>query len=404
MTIETFKPKSSSAQMTAPRSRLRDDRPDALSDAPHDIVLVFQGGGALGAYQVGVYEAMHEMGIEPNWVIGTSIGAINGALIAGNKPEDRLEMLDTFWDRMQQRNSGFWPVFSGFDHLSIQLMDVLSPASTIISGGIPGFFRPNPAAWLNSKSELGVEKAAYYDTEPLRQTLTDLANFPVINGRSDNDVRLTVGAVNGSTGAMRYFDSRQEEIDASHIMASGALAPAFPAVRIDGDPYWDGGLYSNTPIEVVLDDKPRRNSLIFSVQMWNPAGEEPQSIWDIQGRLKDIQFASRSTSHIERQKQIHRLRHIIRQLTHHMPPNMQEEAEVRELDAWGCSTVMHVIKLNAVAIEGEDQLKDIDFTARGIGERRRQGYETTRNVLLEKPWNSIEIDPIEGVYVYERSQ
>jgi NTE family protein len=386
------------------RSGLRTDKPDALSDAPFDIVLVFQGGGALGAYQVGVYEAMHEMGIEPDWVIGTSIGAINGALIAGNRPDERLVKLEEFWRRMEKRRATFWPSTMGFDHPASLMMNALAPSHAIISGGIPDFFQPNPAAWFNAKSALGIEKAAYYDTEPLRRTLVELADFSRLDHEEKCDVRLTVGAVNGSTGAMRYFDSREEEIGPRHIMASGALAPAFPAVRIDGEPYWDGGLYSNTPIEVVLDDKPRRNSLIFTVQMWNPTGPEPQSIWEIQGRLKDIQFASRSTSHIERQKQIHRLRHIVRQLTHHMPPAMQDDPEVRELDAWGCSTVMHVIKLNATPIEGEDQLKDIDFSAEGISERRRQGYETTRNVLLEKPWNNIDIDPIEGVYVYERSQ
>ena len=279
------------------------------SRLPGQVVLVLQGGGALGAYQVGVYQALHEAGIEPDWVIGTSIGAINAALIAGNAPEQRLERLRSFWAGVEQRAG------AGLDGLIPGLGNAFANLSTLMQG-IPTFFSPNPASWLGQHAPLGVESAAHYTTGPLRQTLDGLVDFTRINARG---TRLTVGAVNVNSGEMRYFDSRDEPICVEHVMASGALPPAFPAVRVDGEPYWDGGIYSNTPIEAVLDDKPRRDSVIFAVQMWSPAETDPETLWQVAERQKEIQYASRARSHIARQKQIHHLRHIIRELAKKIP-------------------------------------------------------------------------------------
>jgi len=171
-------------------------------------------------------------------------------------------------------------------------------------------------------------------------------------------------------------------------------------VRIDGDPYWDGGIYSNTPIEAVLDDNPRRDSVIFTVNVWNPIGTEPDSVWDVMGRTKDIQYASRATSHIARQKQIHHLRHIIRELARRVPEAERASAAVRELAAWGCGTTMHVVRLDAPTLAGDDHTKDIDFTREGIATRWRAGYDDTRHMLARSPWDCA-VDPIEGVVIHE---
>ena len=249
--------------------------------------------------------------------------------------------------------------------------------------GIPTFFSPNPASWLGQHAPLGVDRAAHYTTEPLRRTLTELVDFSRINARG---MRLTVGAVNVNTGEMRYFDSRDEPICVEHIMASGALPPAFPAVRVDGEPYWDGGIYSNTPIEAVLDDKPRRDSVIFAVQVWNPEGTDPETLWQVAERQKDIQYASRARSHIARQKQIHHLRHIIRELAKNIPEPARSSEEVKELASWGCGTTMHVARLVAPRVGGEDQFKDIDFTPAGIRARWQAGYADTRRMVARAPW------------------
>ena len=356
------------------------------SHLPGQVVLVLQGGGALGAYQVGVFEALHDAGIEPDWVIGTSIGAINAALIAGNAPADRMDRLNAFWRHVEAPRGIAGPI----DWLG---MGNLVANMTTVMRGIPAFFEPNLSALRGAHASVGVERASYYSTDPLRQTLGELVDFEALR---DGPMRLTVGAVNASTGGMRYFDSRKEALGVDHVMASGALPPAFPAVRIDGQPYWDGGIYSNTPIEAVLDDNPRRDSLIFAVNVWHQTGPEPESIWQVMGRQKDIQFASRADSHILRQKQIHRLRHVIRELARALPPGRQKEAHVRELAAWGCSTTMHVAHLVAPRLESEDSTKDIDFSPAGVRARREAGYADTIRMIERAPWREP-TDPIEGV-------
>ena len=380
------------ARRTAGAHKARANKTDASKKIalPGQVVLVLQGGGALGAFQVGAYEALRNAGIEPDWVIGTSIGAINGAIIAGNPPERRLERLKTFWDGVQQGPASGTPVF--FDGIGHSLANLAT-----FTRGIPTFFEPNPRSLLGAHAPVGIEDAAYYSTAPLRKTLADLVDLDYLNARH---TRFTVGAVNASNGEMRYFDSRDQAIDYSHIMASGALPPAFPAVRIDGTPYWDGGIYSNTPVEAVLDDKPRRDSVIFTVNLWNPAGPEPESLWEVMAREKDIQYASRATSHIMRQQQIHHLRHIIRELSKELPAKAASTAEMRELASWGCGTVMHVVPLVAPPRAGEDQLKDIDFTPSGIGDRMAAGLALTSRIVASAPWTQP-VDEMEGIIVHE---
>ena len=354
---------------------------------PGQVVLVLQGGGALGAYQVGVYQALHEAGIEPDWVIGTSIGAINAALIAGNPPERRLERLNSFWDQMEQASAASaLPDWFGLAKAAANMKTVMQ--------GIPNFFTPNLRALLGSSAELGVEAASYYSTAPLRETLNSLVDF---NYLCECYTRMTVGAVNVCSGHMRYFDTSKERLGVEHVMASGALPPAFAAIRIDGEPYWDGGIYSNTPIEAVLDDKPRHDSLIFAVNVWHQTGPEPETLNQVMGRQKDIQFASRADSHIARQKQIHRLRHVIRELHRQLPASKQADPNVKELASWGCGTTIHVAHLLAPRVEGEDHTKDIDFTMHGLRVRREAGHADTLRMLDRAPWAHATVDVIEGV-------
>ncbi len=372
--------------MNATATSTRKARTTSPPGLPGQVVLVLQGGGALGAYQVGVYEALHDAGIEPDWVIGTSIGAINAALIAGNPPDQRMGRLNAFWEHVEQPATTAGPL----DWLG---MGNWVANMTTVMRGIPAFFEPSTAALRGVRANVGVESAAYYSTDPLRETLAELVDFDSLQA---GPTRLTVGAVNACTGAMRYFDSQYEALCVEHVMASGALPPAFPAVRIDGEPYWDGGLYSNTPIEAVLDDRRRRDSLIFAVNVWHQTAPEPESIWQVMGRQKDIQFASRADSHIARQKQIHRLRHVIRQLTQALPASKQADAAIKELSSWGCGTTMHVAHLLAPRLEGEDHTKDIDFTPAGVKARREAGYADTLRMIERSPWREP-TDPIEGV-------
>lgn len=351
-------------------------------------VLVFQGGGALGAYQVGVYQALHEAGIEPDWVIGTSIGAINAALIAGNAPSERLEKLRTFWSSVEHGQ-----IFDG------PMANFFSPLRTMsaIMSGIPSFFSPNPLAFMGSKIPMGAEAAGYYSVEPLRETLKELVDFELVN---TGKTRLTVGAANVQTSEMCYFDSSKEALDVRHVLASGALPPAFPAVRIDGELYWDGGIVSNTPVEAVFDDSPRDNSIVFAVHLWNPHGAEPQSIWDVANRQKDIQYSSRAHSHIKRQRQLHKLRHVIQQLSLLVPPGAATKEDLETLRSYGCETRMHVVRLLAPQLDQEDHTKDVDFSSQGIRQRWEAGYAHTSEMLAKAPWRAP-YDPLEGFILHE---
>jgi NTE family protein len=358
--------------------------------ARQQVVLVLQGGGALGAYQCGVYQALHEAGIEPDWIIGTSIGAINGSLIAGNAPSERLPKLREFWERMTH-NPRWAPALAW-----PSMADAQSYWMTLLAG-IPGFFQPNPYAFLGTHIQLGADGAGFYSTAPLRQTLTDLVDFALIKRCTP---RLTVGAAHVRTSEMRYFDSRETELGASHVMASGALPPAFPPVRIDGELYWDGGILSNTPTEAIFDDYPRRNSLVFAVHMWNPRGPEPETMWDVLHRQKDIQYSSRVATHIIRQRQLHRLRHVISELVKHVPEPARRSEPVQDLAGYGCPTRMHVVRLLAPRLDHENHTKDIDFSPAGVQARWDAGHADAGRALERKAWEG-ECDPLEGVVLHE---
>jgi NTE family protein len=352
-------------------------------------VLVLQGGGALGAYQVGVYEALAEAGVEPDWIVGTSIGAINASLIAGSPKHERLDRLCEFWRRVEHG--------PGLTHLMPAWMAAAARNAVAVTAGVPSFFQPHPAAFVSPHLPLGPDAAGYYTTRPLMETLEELVDFDQLNS---GDVRLTVGASNVRTSERVYFDSRDMAIDAGHIMASGALPPAFPAVRIDGELYWDGGILSNTPVEVVFDDNPRRNSLVLAVHIWNPHGPEPRSIWEVMNRQKDLQYSSRSNTHIARQRQLHRMRHIIAELGSLVPDCAAKDKAVAEMKSYGCTTTMHVVRLLAPALQYEDHAKDIDFSPDGIRQRREAGYRHTMDTIEQAPWRG-KFNPLEGFILHE---
>jgi NTE family protein len=381
MSITAQKPGGKAAEQAVPASA-------DPSSGKH--VLVFQGGGALGAYQAGCYQALSEAGMEPDWVIGTSIGAINAGVIAGNPRENRLPALRQLWQRLGYGvPANAAASIPGFGQ---SLANLLTMAT-----GLENFFTPNPAAFANSQWPLGAENAGYYSTSRLRTTLRDLIDFDRVNACS---MRLTVGAANVGTGNMRYFDSKIEPLDIEHIMASGALPPAFPAVQIGGQYYWDGGVLSNTPVEVVFDDNPRESALVFVVHVWNPSGPPPATMQQVLGRMKEVQYASRAHTHIGRQKQLHRLRHIIGELAKELPEQARSDPRIREMAAYGCLTKMHIVRLLAPMAGVDDHTKDIDFNPVNIQARWQAGYNDMLSALRRKPWLDPG-DPLDGFVLHE---
>jgi len=351
-----------------------------LNPAGLRVVLVLQGGGALGAYQAGVYHALHEHGLEPDWIVGTSIGAINAALLAGNKQPDRLARLRQFWDRVghrdpydmarvtdQQRRSNIW----------LQTMDTLLR-------GVPGFFKPRSLSLFPLGLAVDAEQASFYDTDELKATLKELVDFDYLN--EPGGMRLTVNALKVACGSLVSFDSQDGDLCADHIRASGALPPGFPAVRIDGHLYWDGGLYSNTPLETVLEDKSQADTLCFMVDLWSADGPEPTTLDEVQTRQKDVTFASRSKRHLDDYVSTRKMQHKLRELYAALPDRAKSEQGARELEALGCGTTLHVVRLPYAGRDWHMAAKDINFSASSIAWRWDQGYRDALRALGAAGW------------------
>jgi NTE family protein len=265
-----------------------------------------------------------------------------------------------------------------------------------LTTGVPGFYSPNEATAWGLQARVGVERAALYSVDPLRRLLPDLMDFKRING---GHPRFTLGLVNVQNGRMRYFDSRDTVIGLDHVLGASALPPSFPAVKIDGEVYWDGGIFSNTPIEAVFDDNPRRDSIVFAVQIWQERGPLPQSLWEVLNREKDIMFASRTASHIARQAQIHKLRQVVRELVRLLPEDQRNRPEVEELVGYGCGTFMHIVEINSVPFDSDDYTRDIDFSEATVNRRWAAGYNDTRRILKRRPWEKP-VDHLAGVAVH----
>ena len=352
--------------------------PETLGKHPHT-VLVFQGGGALGAYQAGVFEALDDQGFAPDWLVGTSIGAINAALIAGNPPSRRLERLRAFWERVTIKGtvglSGglFSPWQAG-----------LRTWQTMLSG-IPGFFVPRvPLPWDMARA-MPLSQLSFYDTSPLRQTLLELIDFDHLN---KSDTRLTLCAVNVDTGEMARFDNRRGKnpITPEHIMASGALPPGFAPVLIDDEPYWDGGVYSNTPLDIVLDDAERRDTLCFMVDLWDASEAAPASLNDALTRLKDIQYASRTREHIEDHERMQNLRRAVRLLGQQLGPKAAEDPATKRLIELGSDHSIDIVHLVMKALQGEDSFRDIDFSPDTLKARWSAGLNDGQRALRHRSW------------------
>jgi len=354
------------------------------------IALVLQGGGALGAYQAGVYEALAEAGLHPDWVAGISIGAINTAIIAGNPPESRVDKLRAFWEGA---TSPFW---QGMEALSGQfvsgdalrsIMNQLS-ATFAVSSGAAGFFSPRLSPpWL---APAGTPEAiSYYDTTPLRQTLERLVDFDRINS---GEMRLSVGAVNVRSGNFAYFDTRTHTIGPEHIMASGALPPGFPAVEIEGEHYWDGGLVSNTPLQWVMADTPRRDTLVFQVDLWDARGENPRTMMQVMTREKEIQYSSRTRANSDRVRQMRQLRNLLAKLLQQVPAELRESPEFAVLREESTRKVTNLVHLIYRAKQYEGDSKDYEFSRLSMRDHWRSGYNDTVRTLrhpavLERPQN-----------------
>jgi NTE family protein len=338
------------------------------------VALVLQGGGALGSYQAGVYEALSTSQYMPDWIAGISVGAINAAIIAGNPPAKRVERLKAFWEGITTAPSP-WPALCCMtmgDHRRTSSINALM-------FGQPGFFAPRaPMHWL-----VGAKATSYYDTRPLKNTLERQVDFDRINAR---EIRFSIAAVNVRTGNFAYFDNAQMIIRPEHVMASSALPPGFPAVEIDGECYWDGGLVSNTPLQYVLESIPRRSRLTFQVDLFHARGRQPTDLEEVSEREKDIRYSSKTRAATDLLHRIHDVRHNINSLWDQLPEGLRNTPEAKFLYNFGCVTTMDIVELIYRPSDPQGASKDYEFSRTTMRTRWAQGLSDAQTTLLASPW------------------
>jgi NTE family protein len=361
------------------------------------IALLLQGGGALGAYQAGVYEALAEAGLHPDWVAGISIGAINSAIIAGNPPNERVGRLRQFWETVSASPLGV-PYFKSFelkDELNHQIVNQ-ARAMSILLFGAPNFFVPRmppPMLWPGGSAI----KASYYDNSPLRTTLERLVDFDRINA---GQMRFSVGAVDICSGNFTYFDSTTHHIRVEHIMASGSLPPGFPATEIDGRHYWDGGLISNTPLQWVLDCRPRRDTLAFQVDLWSARGKLPKDLIEVEVRQKEIVYSSRNRAATDQYQKMQKLRIAAANLIGQLPAQLQDSDDVKLLKQEADDKVCNIVHLIYRSQKYEGIAKDFEFSRRTMEEHWKTGYHNAKNTLANPEVLQLP-DRLEGVRTFD---
>jgi NTE family protein len=342
------------------------------------ITLLLQGGGALGSYQAGVYEALAEVDLQPDWVAGISIGAINSAIIAGNPPDKRVERLREFWETVSTSPLGI-PYFKHVelkDQANHQFVNQ-ARAMGVLLFGAPNFFVPRlPPAMLWPPGS--ADKASYYDNKPLKATLDRLVDFDRINS---GEMRFSVGAVDVCTGNFTYFDTTTHKIICEHVIASGSLPPGFPATKIGDQYFWDGGLVSNTPLQWVLDSRPRRDTLAFQIDLWNARGMLPKDMIEVEVRQKEIVYSSRNRNATDQYQQMQKLRIALANVLKNLPPEYHDSDDVKLLAAETDDKVCNIVHLIYRSQAYEGIAKDFEFSRRTMEEHWKSGYSNARQTL-----------------------
>jgi NTE family protein len=364
------------------------------------VVLVLQGGGALGSYQAGVYQALAEADLHPNWVAGISIGAINSAIIAGNAPDKRVDRLREFWETVSASPLGI-PYFKSIELPNALVHHLVNQvrAMSILLFGAPNFFTPRlpPAALWPAGTP---DKASYYDTAPLRTLLDRLVDFDRINaGR----MRFSVGAVNVATGNFAYFDTTTQRIRPEHVLASGSLPPGFSATEVDGQYYWDGGLVSNTPLQWVLNSQPGKDTLAFQIDLWSARGALPHDLTEVEVRHKDIVYSSRTRTATHQYKETQKLRIAIAKFLKQLPDEFRKSEDAKRLQQEADETVCNIVHFIYRARSYEGIAKDFLFSRRMMDEHWQSGYDDARRALAEPEVMRLP-PPIEGVRIFDVSK
>jgi NTE family protein len=374
------------------QSRIKSEGIPSLVRNYEFIALVFQGGGALGSYQAGVFEGLSEAGIEPNWMSGVSIGAINASIIAGNRPENRVAKLKEFWEAVTDH--GYASHLAGNDDL--RTFHNMTSAFMAMMSGIPGFYKPRMLSpWQQVPGQAGA--TSHYDTSDLKAHLNSLIDWDILNSKRH---RLSVGAVNVRTGNYKYFDTALERLGPEHIMASGALPPAFPAMKIGSEFYWDGGIVSNTPLQYLLELHKLHQALVFQVDLFNARGDMPKTMPEVMSRHKDIMYSSRTRNATDRYKKIHNLQIKLRDALSRIEPSKWTPEDKQMLEELQDTPQINVLQMIYHHADYEGDSKDYEFSKWTMREHWAAGLEDARRTLSHPEWLKLP-DQAVGMTVHD---
>jgi len=361
---------------------------------PEQNALVLQGGGALGAYQAGAYEALAGSHHEPDWIAGISIGAINAAIIAGNPAGSRIEKLHAFWEHA----SSALTCDPWFDTPEFRNAFTEFAAASVMAWGVPGFFSPRmPVAAFMPYGSTGAQ--SYYDTSPLKDTLGELVDFDYLNSKGP---RLSVGAVDVETGNFVYFDSKHTPIAPEHIMASGALPPGFPGIVIDGREYWDGGLVSNTPLQYVMENCGTEPLCIFQIDLFSARGARPGNLVEVSQRDKDIRYSSRTRLTTDRFRQMYEIGAAAGRLRDRLPEELKNDPDLQSLISAGPQCPVSLMHLIHRKEDFEGQSKDYEFSRISMKQHWAAGKKDTARSLDHTAWKNRKRDDA-GLQVFDHS-
>ena len=351
------------------------------------VALMLQGGGALGAYHIGAYQALAEHDLHPDWVAGISIGAINGAVIAGNPPGKRVDRLAALWEAIS------WPDPPALQALTaLPMLHSMAGFAEALWFGQPNFFTPRPVnPYLRPPAP--PQEVSFYDTSPMLETLRRFADFTLINGRA---VRLSLGVTEITTGYMQFFDNHRQRIEPEHVLASGSLPPGLPATVVEGELYWDGACVSNSPLDAVVDEPGHPHLVVFLIDLWDASGPPPETITDVLWRAKQIQYASRTAHHVDSVATKVNLRHAIRLLKAH---NVPEVAAVPD-DPVLAERRLDIVHILYRPEGGQIPNGDVDFSRSSIAERRAAGFRDMQVALAAEPWQRTAKPAHLGVLVH----
>jgi NTE family protein len=345
-----------------------------MKEARKHTALALAGGNALGAYGAGAYEAMHARGYTPDAISGASIGAITGAIIAGNVPAQRIEKLREYWRQAAVGSAfGIAPA-AGRPREMYNLMHALQTLAI----GRPGLFKPRVPGLASVIPGMPPD-VALFDSKPLVSTLQRVVDFDRLNAAT---VPLVIATVDIENGEPVFFDTRRTKLEPLHFLATTAFTPGFPPVEIDGRLLADPGLISNLPLDALLDPPPAQDLLCFAVDLFDAIGIRPYSLDTGLERAQDIVFSTQALRTLEARSREHRLRHMLHELSTHIPPD-RRSGRAADLAAEGRASQITAVLIAYRAAAHELSAKTVDFSRASIDERWAVGLRDM-NAALDK--------------------